>query len=94
MTADPSNKRDILLIDDEPGIRNVLKITIESDNLTEVAVYKVGKLGRFSSRELNLRPGTYTVVGARDGFKDVRHKIVVKPGQEPFNITVKCKVQI
>ncbi len=57
-----------------------VKIAIESDNLTQVAVYRVGKLGRFSVHELELRPGTYTVVGTRDGYQDVRQKIVVKPG--------------
>ena len=49
-----------------------VKIAIESDNLTRVAVYKVGKLGRFAVHELELRPGTYTVVGTRDGYQDVR----------------------
>ena len=71
-----------------------MKITIESDNLTHVAVYRVGKLGRFSVRELKLRPGTYTVVGNRDGYQDVRQKIVVKPGRQALHITVKCRVKI
>ena len=71
-----------------------VRITLESDNATEVAVYKVGKLGRFASRELSLRPGTYTVVGTRDGYQDVRKKIIIKPGQGPMHITVKCEVQI
>jgi hypothetical protein len=69
-------------------------VTIESDNLTDVAVYKVGKLGRFTMRQLNLRPGSYTVVGARDGYMDVRQKIVLKPGQESLRIRVICKVKI
>ena len=69
-------------------------ITIESDNLTQIAVYKVGKLGRFSEHDLKLRPGTYTVVGARDGYQDVRRKIVVKPGLQPLRVTIKCKVKI
>ena len=69
-------------------------ITIESDNLTQVAVYKVGRLGRFTQRELSLRPGTYTVVGARDGYQDVRQRIVVKPGQKSLRVTVKCRVKI
>lgn len=71
-----------------------VKITIESDNLTHVAVYRVGKLGRFSVRELKLRPGTYTVVGNRDGYQDVRQKIVAKPGRQPLRITVECRVKI
>jgi serine/threonine protein kinase/Flp pilus assembly protein TadD len=71
-----------------------VKIILESDNFTEVAVYKVGKLGRFASQELSLRPGTYTVVGTRDGYQDVRQKIIIKPGQGPVRIAVKCEVEI
>ena len=71
-----------------------VKIAIESDNITRVAVYRVGKLGRFSVHELELRPGSYTVVGTRDGYQDVRQKIVVKPGLQSLRITVKCKVKI
>ena len=71
-----------------------VKITIESDNLTNVAVYRVGKLGRFEVHELELRPGTYTVVGARDGYQDVRQKVVVKPGRQPIRVTIKCTVKI
>jgi len=71
-----------------------VKIAIESDNNTRVAVYRVGKFGRFSIHELELRPGTYTVVGTRDGYQDVRQKIVVKPGLQSLRITVKCRVKI
>ena len=71
-----------------------VKIILESDNFTEVAVYKVGKLGRFASQELSLRPGTYTVVGTRDGYQDVRKKIIINPGQSPIRIAVKCEVEI
>ena len=71
-----------------------VRLIIESDNLTEVAVYRVGKLGRFNVRELDLRPGTYTVVGVRDGYKDVSRKIVIKPNQGFIRITVKCKAEI
>jgi serine/threonine protein kinase len=71
-----------------------VKIILESDNLTDVAVYKVGKLGRFANHELSLRPGTYTVVGTRDGYQDVRKKIVIKPGQTLKHIVVRCEVEI
>jgi tetratricopeptide (TPR) repeat protein len=71
-----------------------VKLIIESDNVTEVAIYKVGKLGRFNVRELDLRPGTYTVVGARDGYKDVRQSVVIKSGQNELRISVKCEARI
>jgi len=71
-----------------------IKVIIESDSLTDVAVYKVAKLGRFATRELDLKPGTYTVVGARDGYKDIRRKIVIKAGQKPMHLIIKCMVKI
>jgi serine/threonine protein kinase len=71
-----------------------VKIIIDSDTFTDVAVYRVGKLGRFESRELSLRPGTYTVVGTRDGYQDVRKKIIIKAGQRLVRIPIKCEVKI
>ena len=71
-----------------------VRIILESDNLTEVAVYKVGRLGRFYTIDLNLRPGTYTVVGTRDGYKDVRRKMVVKAGEEGLRLSLKCEERI
>ena len=74
--------------------RTPVKVIIESDNLTKVAVYKVGKLGRFTTRELSLRPGSYTLVGSRDGYKDVRQKIIVKPRQKALRVTAICKNKV
>ncbi len=71
-----------------------VRVTLWSDNLTEVAVYKVGRLGKFYSRDLDLRPGTYTVVGKRNGYKDVMQRIVVKAGQEQVSVAVKCEDKI
>ena len=71
-----------------------LIVIIESDTFTDVAVYKVGKLGRFESRQLSLRPGTYTVVGTRDGYQDVRKQIIIKPGQSLMRIPIKCEAKI
>lgn len=71
-----------------------VKVMIESDNLTEIAVYKVGKLGKFTSRELSLRPGMYTVIGSRDGYQDVRLNITVKPGQKSLRVSVICNIKV
>lgn len=71
-----------------------VRVIIASDHLTQVAVYRIGKLGLFDLRELSLRPGTYTVVGSRDGYRDERLELVVKPGEEPIRVTVVCRVKI
>jgi len=74
--------------------RTPIKIVIASDNTTEVVIYKVGKFGRFEKKELHLRPGTYTVVGVRDGYKDVRHKMVVKADDPLLHVTIRCEERI
>jgi tetratricopeptide (TPR) repeat protein len=71
-----------------------VRVRLESDSLTEVSVYRVGRLGRFGTRELSLRPGTYTVAGSRDGYRDERLELVVKPGPESIRIIIICKVKV
>lgn len=69
-------------------------VTFRSDNQTDVTVLKVARLGRFSSRELTLRPGFYTVVGARNGYRDVRRQIEVLAGEATPPITIRCDEKI
>ncbi len=71
-----------------------IRVALVSDNLTEVTVYKVGRLGAFERRVLELRPGIYTVVGRRDGYRDVRRELRVVPGQEIEPLTVRCEEKI
>lgn len=68
-----------------------LRVILLSDNLTEVTVYRVGRLGRFERRELDLRPGSYIIVGTRAGFRDVRERLDVEPGGSPHSLTVRCE---
>jgi len=65
-------------------------VVLESDASTEVMVYRVGSLGTFTRRELNLKPGAYTVVGSRPGYRDVRLQLVVTPGSPPKPLVVRC----
>jgi hypothetical protein len=65
-------------------------VVLESDAMTDVLVFRVGRLGTFTRRELNLRPGAYTVVGSRDGYRDVRLRLVVTPGSPPSPLVVEC----
>ena len=67
-----------------------VSVVLESDAMTDVLVFRVGRLGTFTRRELNLRPGAYTVVGSRDGYRDVRLRLVVTPGSPPSPLVVEC----
>ena len=65
-------------------------MTLRSDEETEVIVYKVKRLGRFAQQELVLRPGTYTAVGTRNGYRDVRQDFTITPGNASVPITIAC----
>ena len=67
-----------------------LPVRIESDQLTSVTLYRVGSLGAFAAKDLELRPGTYTVIGSRDGYRDVRQTFTVRPGRDVPPIRVVC----
>ncbi len=67
---------------------------MHSDNQTDVAIYKVGKFGKFSSREIELKPGKYTIVGSRSGFRDVRKVITILADMADKTIQVRCEEPI
>jgi hypothetical protein len=71
-----------------------LSVPMVSDNVTQVFIYKVGRLGNFMRREINLRPGTYVVVGTRPGFRDVRMEFRVAPEIDIEPVVVQCEEPI
>ncbi len=71
-----------------------LQVQLISDNVTNVSIYKVGKLGNFETHELTLRPGTYVAVGSRPGFRDVRLEFLVGPEQDAKPIVIRCEEAI
>lgn len=56
-------------------------IRLRSDGVTAVTVYKVARLGTFEEQSLSLRPGKYTAVGTRRGYRDVRVIFEVGPAE-------------
>ncbi len=71
-----------------------VRIALESDNQTQVVIHRVGELGAFDHREIDLAPGTYTVMGTRVGYRDVRREITVLPGKAPSPVIVRCEDRI
>jgi tetratricopeptide (TPR) repeat protein len=69
-------------------------VTLRSDNLTDVMVFRVGRLGLFEQFELQLKPGTYTVQGTRKGYRDVQRKLTVRPGQKIDPVMIRCEEPI
>lgn len=71
-----------------------ITVRLSSDNATEVTLYRVGRLGQFQDREIALTPGTYTLVGSRPGYKDVRVELIVSPDSDAPRVFIACKERV
>jgi serine/threonine protein kinase/tetratricopeptide (TPR) repeat protein len=73
-----------------PAFDEPVHVALISDGATRVTIPGIGFSGVFSQREIQLKPGKYTVVGTRDGYRDVRRDITIAPGQDVQTISVSC----
>ena len=71
-----------------------LTVPLVSDNVTEVALYRVGRLGSFMRKEVELRPGVYVAVGSRPGYRDVRLEFRVAPEVDIEPVIIRCEEPI
>lgn len=71
--------------------RTPVDVHLVSDGLTEVSVLRVGSLGTFREKKVALRPGSYVVVGKRQGYRDSRQTLVVSPTRVPPPLDVRCQ---
>lgn len=71
-----------------------VNLEVRSDNQTNLSVASVGALGRIRTRELQLYPGVYTIVGKRRGYKDVSTRVTLLAGSEPEPVFVSCSEKI
>ncbi len=75
-------------------VRIPVQVQLQSDGQTKVTIFHVSELGLFTSQSVKLTPGTYTAVGIRNGYRDVRQEFSVSiDGQAPV-VTVTCKEAI
>ena len=71
-----------------------VELMISSDGRTEIAIYHVGRLGKFQQKQLTLRPGRYTVTGHCPGYRDVRKVITLRPDSGTFSLFLRCEEAI
>jgi serine/threonine protein kinase/tetratricopeptide (TPR) repeat protein len=77
-----------------PEADKPVRLSLESDSLTQVAIPNVGTFGSFSRLDIELKPGRYTVIGTRQGYRDVRREFTVSPGQGSQTINITCSEPI
>ena len=74
--------------------RQPVRIALYSDNQTEVTIFRVGKLGRFEHQDVRLKPGQYTIIGSRPGYRDVRKTLHVTPDMKAERLSILCEETI
>jgi len=71
-----------------------VQVTLQSNNLTKVTLYKVGEMGRFETEVLSLLPGRYVAVGNREGYRDVRVEFRVSSDAPTAPVIIQCNEKI
>jgi tetratricopeptide (TPR) repeat protein len=71
-----------------------VEVVILSDGLTDITIYHVGRLGAFQEKKLILRTGDYTATGSRNGFRDVRQTLKIRPASGKLVFTLRCEEPI
>ena len=71
-----------------------IQLTLRSDGQTQVTLRRVSRLGAFQQKALTLRPGTYTVIGSRDGYRDVRRTFTLNHDSVAFDVEIVCTQEI
>jgi hypothetical protein len=74
--------------------RTPVSVTLESNNQTLVTIYQVGRIAPFITTKIDLKPGTYTLVGSRAGYRDVRLQITVGPDSGENIYDIRCEEAI
>jgi tetratricopeptide (TPR) repeat protein len=71
-----------------------VKVVFQSDNQTDVTVYRVARLGQFEETTLQLKPGKYIAAGTRQGFRDVRVEFTITGAPLDSPIVIRCEEPI
>ncbi|MCC5887135.1 MAG: hypothetical protein JJT88_11950 [Gammaproteobacteria bacterium] len=69
-------------------------VVLKSDGATEVTILRVARLGSFEQRNIDLRPGLYTAVGTRPGFRDIRLEFRVAPNPSANEVMIRTEERI
>ena len=71
-----------------------VEIILRSDNETSVTIYRIGRFEKFMEKRVALLPGSYTVIGSRPGFRDVRLNLKVLDGDNLIVFEIRCEEPI
>lgn len=70
--------------------RTPVPVLLQSDGQTAVRVTRIGDFQPFAQQHLSLLAGSYTAIGKRDGYREVRVEFTVDPASPPPTVDVRC----
>ena len=66
-------------------------LTLSAQEITTMNENPTVVVGTFDSREVKLRPGRYTAVGTRNGYRDVRREFMVHTDRATQPVVLRCE---
>lgn len=69
-------------------------LTINSDNRTNITIFKQGNFGKLEQTSLELFPGVYTIVGKRNGYRDVQQDITLKGTERSLSVDIRASERV
>ena len=72
----------------------LISVMVTSDNMTDIQVRGIGKLGRILNKTIQLKPGYYTFEGTRNGFKSKLLQVLIPYNKNNYSVRIICDESI
>ena len=68
----------------------LISVKVTSDNMTDIQVRGIGRLGRIHNKTIELKPGYYTFEGTRNGFKSKLLQVLIPYNKSNYSVRIIC----
>ena len=68
----------------------LISVMVTSDNMTDIQVRGIGKLGSVYNKTIVLKPGYYTFEGTRNGFKSKLLQVLIPYNKNNYSVRIIC----
>lgn len=70
--------------------RTPVQLHILSDGMTQIEIYRIGRLGAVTDHQVNIYPGEYVVIGRRSGYRDIRKELEIPGGTTEITLRIEA----
>jgi len=68
----------------------LISVKVTSDNMTDIQVRGIGRLGQIHNKIIELKPGYYTFEGTRNGFKSKLLQVLIPYNKSNYSVRIIC----